>query len=393
LTPPLGIGAEKLWEISPSFPGVLCADTNFLSVRISLGVGGLEIILDSTRLPYTHPFKIRKVIYELSTGLIAHPTSQMSLGLFSHPFASFSGYDHPLYVNVGAHPFFAASSTPFVVRPRRHSAYQVCNNSGRCVPWRRAPATSPSVLEFLTHSNNLESIWEALFHEEPQETKQAEASPSAASPAASTEVVAPKPTTAVLEAPKRRLGAVEVRESESGTEFDVALPGLALEDVKLDFDFKRRLLHVKAEKKFEEVVEEDEFWGKQTSVRHVSVARSLPIPEGVKPEDVKADFVDGVLSIAVAHKALEAPKEPETVSLAISSAPSSSEPSAPAENDASPSESLDKTEEPAEPESTASNETELLNPSASPSPAATVTISPPEPSKTESDTATVEDAE
>lgn len=315
----------------------------------------------------------------------------MSLGLFSHPFASFGGYDHPLFVNVGAYPFFAASSTPFVVRPRRRTVYPACNNSGRCGPWRRAPISSPSVLEFLTHSNDLESIWEALFHEEPKETKKVESSPPAASPA---EIAAPKPTNAVVEAPKRRLGAVEVRKLESGTEFDVALPGLALDDIKLDFDFKRRVLHVKAEKKFEEVVEEDEFWGKQTSVRHVSVARSLPIPEGVKPEDVKADFVDGILSISVAHKALEAPKEPETISLAISAAPSSSEPSAPAESEASPSESHDKTEAPAEPETSASNETESPNPSASPSSASSsVTITPPEPSKADSDTVTVEDAE
>lgn len=113
---------------------------------------------------------------------------------------------------------------------------------------------------------------------------------------------APATTAVAAPAPKKdefyKFGeiATRINAEDKSAEYDIHLPGLALEDVKLDLDLDNHALTIKAEKKEQS----------DTSFRRVSITRVIPINKDAKAEDVSADFVDGTLHIAVsAPKAIE----------------------------------------------------------------------------------------
>jgi len=121
-----------------------------------------------------------------------------------------------------------------------------------------------------------------------------------AAPAAPAPAVAVATTTAF-----HGFGDVSSRVNEDeSTQFDIRLPGLTSDDVKLDLDLEHHALSIKAEKRIED----------KHSFRHVSVTRVLPIDRAVKAEHVHADFIDGTLHITVASpsKAIEAAAVPTT---------------------------------------------------------------------------------
>jgi HSP20 family molecular chaperone IbpA len=198
---------------------------------------------------------------------------------------------------------------------------------GRCVPWRRTRRSVPSVLDLLSIGPDIESIWDSLERNVSDEVpKIAAASTEATVPPSTPESTQTALVPTATAEMSHKFGTVDQKRLDNGTHFDIHLPGLSLGDVKLDFDFKRHALFVKAEKKVEDTKEDEH--GKRSFVRHVSMSRSLPIPHGVKPEDVTADFVDGVLSISVAHKTIEAPADsPITTSLPITSPTTTTTPS------------------------------------------------------------------
>jgi HSP20 family protein len=180
----------------------------------------------------------------------------------------------------------------------------------RRVPWLTR-STLPSVWDLVSFGSQIDPIWNALEQNESTEVPKisAEAHPSAGPQNPAQTSHAPNSPSEVA-VKSHKLGAIDVKQIESGTHFGIHLPGLSVGDIKLDFDFKRHALFVKAEKKVEEAKEGEN--GRQSFVHHVSVSRTLPLPDGVKPEDVKADFVDGVLAISITHKAIEAPADVPT---------------------------------------------------------------------------------
>lgn len=251
----------------------------------------------------------------------------------------------------------------------------------------------------LEHGRSPKKARKSLAHKKderksaPESPAAIDAAPSAPADAPSTEAPATTSTTvatvptekAVAEAPKYRLGHIETEKTDSGLKFAVHLPGLALEDLKLDLDTKHRALTVKADKKTEEK-HTDEF-GTRTSTRVVSFTRSLPLPSLPAAEDIKADFVDGVLLIEVALPAGEPLPDvtrlhiaaPSAGSHAVEAAPSASA-AAPSGSDAAPSD--------AAPSTSAMDATPTTDASpAAASPAPTETASAPAPE------VTVEDAQ
>jgi HSP20 family protein len=75
----------------------------------------------------------------------------------------------------------------------------------------------------------------------------------------------------------------------------VDLPGLKKEDVKVELTDGQ--LVISGERKTEVEDKKDDFYRCERS--YGSFYRAVPLPEGIKLEDVKATFVDGVLEVSV----------------------------------------------------------------------------------------------
>jgi HSP20 family protein len=88
---------------------------------------------------------------------------------------------------------------------------------------------------------------------------------------------------------------IEVFEKDNRLVTKVDLPGLKKEDVKIEVTDNR--LVISGERKRE--VEERKKNVYRSEREYGSFYRAVPLPEGVKLEDVKATFADGVLEVSV----------------------------------------------------------------------------------------------
>ena len=88
---------------------------------------------------------------------------------------------------------------------------------------------------------------------------------------------------------------VDVFEKDSRLITRIDLPGLKKEDVKVEVT--DRHLAISGERKKEEEEKGEQFY--RCEREYGSFYRVVPLPEGVKLEDVKATFVDGVLEVSV----------------------------------------------------------------------------------------------
>lgn len=93
----------------------------------------------------------------------------------------------------------------------------------------------------------------------------------------------------------------------------VDLPGLKKEDVKVEVVEGR--LAISGERKHEVEEKKDDFY--RSEREYGSFYRAVPLPEGVKLEDVKATFADGVLEVSMP---LPAQPKPEAKTIAIEDA-------------------------------------------------------------------------
>ncbi|HUR27369.1 MAG TPA: Hsp20/alpha crystallin family protein, partial [Planctomycetota bacterium] len=87
--------------------------------------------------------------------------------------------------------------------------------------------------------------------------------------------------------------AVEMHEHEGELIVRADLPGMKKEDVEVEVI--GNVLTIQGERR-QECDETQDGWH-HTECRYGSFFRSIPLPEGVDPEQVQADFDDGVLSI------------------------------------------------------------------------------------------------
>jgi HSP20 family protein len=88
---------------------------------------------------------------------------------------------------------------------------------------------------------------------------------------------------------------IDVFERDNRLVTKVDLPGLKKEDVKVEVT--DGYLAISGERKREEEKQEEEFY--RCEREYGSFYRAVPLPEGVKLEDVKATFADGVLEVSV----------------------------------------------------------------------------------------------
>ena len=95
---------------------------------------------------------------------------------------------------------------------------------------------------------------------------------------------------AVAWAPK-----VDVFEKDNRLITKVDLPGMKKEDVKVEVTDGR--LALSGERKHESEEKKDTFY--RSEREYGSFCRTVPLPDGVKLEDIKATFADGVLEVSI----------------------------------------------------------------------------------------------
>jgi HSP20 family protein len=88
---------------------------------------------------------------------------------------------------------------------------------------------------------------------------------------------------------------IEVFEKDNQLVTRVDLPGLKKDDVTVEVAAGQ--LTLSGERKRETEEKKDNFY--RSEREYGSFYRTVPLPEGVKPEEVKASFADGVLEVSV----------------------------------------------------------------------------------------------
>jgi HSP20 family protein len=91
------------------------------------------------------------------------------------------------------------------------------------------------------------------------------------------------------------LPQIDVFERDNRLITKIDLPGLTKEDVKVEVTDGH--LAISGERKTEAEEKKEDFYRCERS--YGSFYRAVPLPEGVKLEDVKATFADGVLEVSV----------------------------------------------------------------------------------------------
>lgn len=100
--------------------------------------------------------------------------------------------------------------------------------------------------------------------------------------------------------------AVDVYEHEDAITIKADLPELTAADIEVAFEDDRLVLS--GERKFKEEIKEDQYY--RLERRYGTFRRVIPLPaDAIKPEEITADFSDGVLKVVVPKAEDEKPKQ------------------------------------------------------------------------------------
>lgn len=97
-----------------------------------------------------------------------------------------------------------------------------------------------------------------------------------------------------------RMMRTDVRETETGYELDIDLPGFKKEDVKAEL--KDGYLTISAQKSLEKKNEKEEGRYLRRERYSGSLSRSFYVGDALTEEDVKAKFENGILQISLPKK-------------------------------------------------------------------------------------------
>jgi len=102
--------------------------------------------------------------------------------------------------------------------------------------------------------------------------------------------------------------AMDVKETPTDIEVHVEVPGIAKENLKLEFHEKSRVLSISGEFKYNR--EDKEGTTYHTVERRTgSFTRSLTIPDNVNAAQIKAEYKDGILTVNLPKVKEEPPKK------------------------------------------------------------------------------------
>jgi len=99
--------------------------------------------------------------------------------------------------------------------------------------------------------------------------------------------------------------AVDIYEDEHSIQLKLEVPGIDEKD--LDVRVENHLLTVSGERKFEREEKEENF--RRVERRYGSFSRSFTLPNTVNPEDVTANYENGMLKIKLGKRAEAKPKQ------------------------------------------------------------------------------------
>lgn len=99
--------------------------------------------------------------------------------------------------------------------------------------------------------------------------------------------------------------AVDIYEDEHNITLKLEVPGIDEKDI--DVRVENSTLTVRGERKFEKDVKEENFHRIERS--YGSFSRSFTLPNTVNPEQVNADYTNGVLTITLGKRAEAKPKQ------------------------------------------------------------------------------------
>ena len=100
------------------------------------------------------------------------------------------------------------------------------------------------------------------------------------------------------------LPAVDVFDQPDAVVLKAELAGMRPDDI--DISVEDNVLTIKGERKFEEKVDEERYY--RVERRYGSFSRSLALPQGVRADDIEANYEDGVLEVRVPKAEEEKPK-------------------------------------------------------------------------------------
>ena len=105
----------------------------------------------------------------------------------------------------------------------------------------------------------------------------------------------------------KHMPAVDVRETETAYLLDMELPGFDEKNIEIHVDGSSLSIASKQEETKEEKSDEQSSKGDQTWVlrerRVSSFSRSFKLPENANPEEVTAEFKNGILSMEIKKRA------------------------------------------------------------------------------------------
>jgi HSP20 family protein len=98
---------------------------------------------------------------------------------------------------------------------------------------------------------------------------------------------------------------VDVYEDEQGIRLKMEVPGIEEKDI--DIRLENNLLTIRGERKLEKETKEENYHRIERS--YGSFTRSFSLPNTVNPEEVKASYTKGVLTIGLGKRAEARPKQ------------------------------------------------------------------------------------
>ncbi|MDG1572352.1 Hsp20/alpha crystallin family protein [Robiginitalea sp. M366] len=104
--------------------------------------------------------------------------------------------------------------------------------------------------------------------------------------------------------PNHTLPAVNIRESETEYELELAVPGMKKEDFNIEVD--DNVLTISMER--EEVQEPRDHGYTRREFRYTSFKRAFTLPETVNEDAIKAEYTAGILRFALPKKEEALPK-------------------------------------------------------------------------------------
>ncbi|HXH18127.1 MAG TPA: Hsp20/alpha crystallin family protein [Chitinophagales bacterium] len=105
--------------------------------------------------------------------------------------------------------------------------------------------------------------------------------------------------------------AVNVRETHDNYELEVAAPGYSKKDFNVAVD--NGLLTISAEKEGKEEERNDSYTRREFAYR--SFSRTFTLPDGVKDDDIKANYEDGILHVVIPKTEEAKGKAPRTIKI------------------------------------------------------------------------------